>query len=266
MASRSSAVKQLVLGHEVTPVHRGKDRDARPRAAAPAARSAAQRHRGAAARRARPRSHSGCRRSPGRCRRGPRACISWFISDTGSSGTWNDRCEMLEDGRAPRAPARRAMASRSASSASSRRPTLGGDVLPWPQSSPCSMRVMLPERDAHVVLRVEVRQRDRHQSVARHEAVAEERAGRRQRLGRPPVRHGRRSRLAAHRVDRDLRRAGARPVDHRGAPGDDRQPRCRAPRAAAPGRARRTRRGSEKITGWPWRMCGASASITALWP
>jgi hypothetical protein len=95
----------------------------------------------------------------------PASCISWFICEIELTGTWNDKMEMLED-----------VAHLKAELGGDRDPLLvelfqqtpdiRRDILPLAPAFASLHACHVAERDAHVILRVEVGQRDRHQAAA----------------------------------------------------------------------------------------------------
>jgi hypothetical protein len=109
-----------------------------------------------------------------------------------------------------------------------------------------SLSRQIAQRDAHMVLRVEIAERDRHQAAAIDETVAEQRLAERQAMGAVRGRHGRQIDLLAHGIDVDLGRA-LLPAGHDGgAPGDDRRRQAASgQRAAEIKRAERSMRADD---------------------
>ena len=109
-------------------------------------------------------------------------------------------------------------------------PHVGGDILPLAPVLATLHPGHVAERNAHVVLRVQVGERDRQQPVARLKPVAEQALAERQGFARAVVRRGAQVDQLAHRVDLYPRRR-LPPPGHRGrAPGGHRHadpPRCK---------------------------------------
>ena len=97
-----------------------------------------------------------------------------------------------------------------------------GEVLALPPRLPSLHPGQVQERNPHVVLRVEVRNRDGEEIGPGDEAVAEELAADRQPMIACARWDGRRVNLLADVRDLHLRRTGLATGRHRGPPGDDR--------------------------------------------